>query len=269
MNDYVDALIAVKPFFVEFWGTFVLNLVVTSSLTEPYWGPSNGDKTTVISLAEPFAPFSIAAALMIMVFSCGHISGGHYNPAVSLAVKISGRGLLSWTTLFLYWVSQFLGGLVGALTTYGLMNNSPVSPSYIENGDGQVFGAELVGTIVLSFVVLNAGTSKALKNNSFYGLAIGFTLLAMGVSVGSISGGLFNPAVAVGLFVAQGVDGRSVTLAYWAYLVAPLLAGCISPLIYFMSNVGEEYYEKAPLANEGHNPAAKPSRDTIPVAHDM
>ncbi|WP_329060918.1 MIP/aquaporin family protein [Amycolatopsis sp. NBC_01480] len=169
---------------------------------------------------SPLAPLAIGTSLMVMVYAGGHISGGHYNPAVTLAVLVRGR--IGVADAVKYWLSQLAAGLLAALVVRAIV---PAAPAKTLTLTGRLLvtglAAELLFTFALAYVVLNVATSKHHPDNSFYGLAIGFTVVAGAVAVGGISGGVFNPAVAVGGAVL-GLFGWS---SLWVYLVAELVAG--------------------------------------------
>lgn len=261
----VRTLKGLSPYIMEFIGTFFLSLVVNCALMNPNWKLNDDDPSggNVPSYASVFAPIAIGCALLITVYMGGHISGGHYNPAVSLAVYLSGREQLAVNSLLFYWVNQFLGGSLAGMIAYGLFKNSPYDAfTYYKHGTGRIFGAEWLGTLLLCLVVLHVGTTKKISGNYFFGLAIGFTLIAAGVSVGQISGGAFNPAVASSVFICCNLDSRAITKGAYAYYLAQFFAALIAPLIYFLTNIGEEYYEKEALAGEAE--ADPKDKDLIP-----
>lgn len=165
------------------------------------------------------APVAIGAALMAMIYAGGHISGAHYNPAVTLAVLVRGR--ITAREALGYVASQIVGGIVAAATVTGVMPTGPAHPLAL-SGHAMVVAAvaELVFTFVLCFVVLNVATSKDHPHNSFYGLAIGFTVAAGAVAVGALSGGVFNPAVGIAGLCLGMFTGPVVFI----YLVVQLLA---------------------------------------------
>jgi len=137
------------------------------------------------------APLAIGAVLMTMVYAGGHISGGHYNPAVTLAVWI--RGGIASNEMLGYWAAQVAGGVVGALVAKWLENRGAVTA--LDPTGRQLWSAmvaEALFTFALAYVVLNVATSKDTAGNSNYGLAIGFTVAAGAYAVGSVSGGAFN-----------------------------------------------------------------------------
>ena len=174
-------------------------------------------------------PLAIGSALMIMVYAGGHISGGHYNPAVTLAASVRGRH--PWAELVPYWIAQIVGALLAAgvaLYLTGGGANSAAPPVDIF----KVLLAEFLFTFALAYVVLNVATAKATSGNSFYGLAIGFTVLTGAFAVGSISGGAFNPAVAIGASVMGLIHLPSV----WIHIFGDLAGGLVAGLTFLYLN---------------------------------
>src|SRR5579885_3047385 len=168
----------------EFIGTFFLVLTVGMTVLNP-------------NSIGIMAPLAIGSVLAVMVFAGGHISGGHYNPAVSFAVFL--RGKLKWKDLGLYWLVQLIAAAVaGCLTIYfkGAPHEIPQNLETVK-----AFLAEFLFAFALCYVVLNVAVAKATKGNSFYGLAIGFTVFVGACAVGAISGAAFNPAVALGITI--------------------------------------------------------------------
>ncbi|GAA1778547.1 MULTISPECIES: MIP/aquaporin family protein [Leucobacter] len=174
-----------------------------------------------------FTPLIIGFTLMVLVYATGHISGAHLNPAVSLGALI--RGALSVGDFVVYIVAQFVGGVLGALLASALWKR-PDAAVKIETGPA--FIAELVFTFVLVFVVLNVATSKDNEGNSFYGLAIGTTVFLGASTVGPISGGGFNPAVALGLAVNGNFDWANI----WLYILAPAVGAVLAGLAFRLLN---------------------------------
>lgn len=203
-----------KKYFVEFIGTFFLSLIIV---------------LTVNDNAGKMAPFAIGSMLMVMVFAGAHISGGHYNPAVTLGVWI--RGKLKTTDIPGYIIGQLLGGLSGAITGKYLLGFIPGTAGISASGTFGFIGgalAEFLGTFALVWAVLNTATDDDTKGNSFYGLAIGFTIMACIYGLGGITGGAFNPAVAIGI--------SSVGMTSWSnigtFLAGQLLAGVLASLAF-------------------------------------
>lgn len=160
------------------------------------------------------APLAIGSILAVMVFAGGHISGAHYNPAVSLAVFI--RGKLTLMDMFAYWAVQFAAGIIAAFLVIYMRGD--IVTAQVEPNIAKAFIGEFLFTFALCFVVLNVATDKHTENNSYFGLAIGFTVLAGAYAVGTISGGAFNPAVAVGITIMK----LSHLHNLWMFFVANL-----------------------------------------------
>ncbi len=199
-----------NKYLVEFIGTFFLVFTVGMCVIKPDAGQ--------------FAPLAIGSALMIMVYAGGHISGGHYNPAVTLAVWL--RGKCPVTDVPLYMLSQVVAGVVAAFLTLYLKGNPELNPGELKVVPSLI--AEFLGTFALCWVVLNTATAKATTGNSNYGLAIGFTVMVMAFAVGGISGGAFNPAVAVGATMMHLIKGANI----WIHLVADFAGGAAAALAF-------------------------------------
>jgi len=201
-----------KKYVTEFIGTFFLVLTIGCA---------------VIGGAAP-APLAIGAALMVMVYAGGHISGAHYNPAVTLAVYLRGRCPLA--DVVPYWAAQILGATAaGIIVTHHLYHDGTTMA--IASVPAALL-AEFLFTFALCYVVLNVATAKANAGNSFYGLAIGFTVLTGAFSVGGISGGAFNPAVAVGATIM----GLFAASNLWIYLVANFTAAAAAAFTFKFLN---------------------------------
>lgn len=205
-----------RRFITEFTGTFFLVFTVCCTVLT---------KVTV-------APLAIGSALMVMVFAGGHISGAHYNPAVTLAVFLRRR--LPASDLGPYWGSQLIAGALAAWLARFVTNPGTVSALEVTGGRdiGAALIAEFLFTFALAYVVLNVATSKDHPDNSFYGLAIGFTLMTGAFAVGEVSGGAFNPAVALGISIA----GLASWSMIWIYLLADLLGGAAAALVFRLLN---------------------------------
>jgi len=199
-----------NKYLVEFIGTFFLVLTIGCTVIEKGAGP--------------FAPLAIGAALMVMVFAGGHISGGHYNPAVTLGVWM--RGKCDIRDVAPYIISQVAGAVLAAFVVRFFKAGSPISPGSLSTLPALL--AEFLFTFALVYVVLNVATAKGTSGNSFYGLAIGMTVMTGAFSVGNISGGAFNPAVAVGVTVM----GLSAWPNIWIFLVADFLGGAVAALVF-------------------------------------
>lgn len=195
----------------EFIGTFFLVLTVGMTVLTP-----NG--------AGIMAPLAIGSVLAVMVFAGGHVSGGHYNPAVSLAVFL--RGKLSTKHLWLYWLVQLIAGAAAGLLTIYFKGNVAQAPLNMETF--KAFLAEFLFTFALCYVVLNVATAKETKGNSYFGWAIGFTVLVGAYAVGAVSGAAFNPAVALGVTIMN----ASAWSNLWVFFLANLLAGACAAWVF-------------------------------------
>ena len=203
-----------KKYLVEFIGTFFLVLTIGMTVVAPDAGA--------------MAPLAIGAVLMVMIYAGGHVSGGHYNPAVTLAVWLRGRCAAGDVPFYL--AAQILGAWLAATTVLFFKGHPVVEAKEIQIIPALV--AELIGTFALAYVVLNVATAKATAGNSNYGLAIGFTVTAMAYVLGGVSGGAFNPAVAVGITKMHLVDSMHL----WVYFVADLGAGALAALTFKFIN---------------------------------
>ncbi len=135
--------------------------------------------------AAPLAPIAIGSILMVMIFAGGHVSGGHFNPAVTLAAFLRGR--CERRDLLPYWIAQFVAGAVAAVLVNFLLTGRANPAVVAVHPTVESFIVEFLFTFALCWVVLNVATSKATMGNSFYGLAIGFTVLVGAITVGGIS----------------------------------------------------------------------------------
>ena len=203
-----------NKYLTEFIGTFFLVLTVGC--------------TVIPGAAGVIPPLAIGAALMVMIFAGGQVSGAHYNPAVTLAVFIRGR--CASKDVVPYWFAQVAAGIVAALVSVWLVGKSG-TPMEIKNVPA-AFVAEFLFTFALAYVVVNSATAKATSGNSFYGLAIGMTVMVGAFAVGGISGGAFNPAVAVGVAVMKLVSFSQI----WLHLVADLAGGLVAGLAFKFIN---------------------------------
>jgi aquaporin Z len=195
---------------VELIGTFFLVFTVGMTVIDPGAGAMAG--------------LAIGTVLAVMIFAGGHISGGHYNPAVTLGVLL--RGKIAPPEAVAYWVVQVVAAVVAFLAVSYLKPAMPASGMEISVGPALV--AEFLFTFALVYVVLNVATAKGTEGNSFYGFAIGFTVVAGAYAVGSVSGGSFNPAVTIGGSFMNIFAWGSI----WVYLVAELAAGAAAALTF-------------------------------------
>jgi aquaporin Z len=193
--------------FMEALGTFMLVCTIQVSVGQ----------------AGAMAAIAIGVVLITLVFAGGPISGAHYNPAVSLAVFL--RGKIDFGGMISYWCAQLAGGWLGALVggiIGGVFSNIGVGGSYTLT---QALLAEVVFTTLLCFVVLGVATNSNVDGNSFFGAAIGLVVMSGAITVGPVSGGAFNPAVAFGLSVAKGFDNFGYVISV---MITNLVGGAIA-----------------------------------------
>jgi len=196
----------------EFVGTYILVLTIGCN---------------ILGGTAVWAVTSIASALMVGIYALGSVSGAHFNPAVTLAIFLTNKMPGGWMEALMYVISQVTGGIAASLTYYAVFQTSfDLGPGkgYTWLGAGMV---ELMYTAMLCFVVLNVACSSASKDNQYFGLAIGFVIVAGGYAVGTISGAAFNPAVAIAIDVVS----EKSKLYSLVYLVFELIgAGLASAL---------------------------------------
>ncbi len=201
-----------RNYITEFIGTFFL--VLTIGLTRE--------------------PVYIGVMLMAMVYMGGHISGAHYNPAVSIAMIY--RGLLTAKEAIKYILSQLAGAFLAALTVNWFIGDvMQVAPSNTASVM-QILVVEAIFTFALMLVILNVATHPKTAGNSYYGLAIGFTIMAAAFAGGGISGGVYNPAVGTGPILVDVILGDGKTLAnLWYYFVGPIFGAMAATCVYEFS----------------------------------
>lgn len=207
-----------RKYLAEFIGTFFLVLTIGMCVIKPDAGN--------------FAPIAIGSVLMVMVYAGGHISGAHFNPMVTLAVWLRGRCPAGDVPG--YMVAQVAGAGAAAKLALFFKAGAVVAPAELKVVPALL--AELVGAFALAYVVLNVATSKDTAGNSNYGLAIGFTVMAMAFALGGISGGAFNPAVAVGIVLMHLVNATDI----WIFLLANFAGGALAAAAFRCLNPGDK-----------------------------
>lgn len=184
----------------------------------------------VVTPGHPLAPLVIGATLMVVVYMGGHVSGGHYNPAVTLAVYL--RGKMPAGDVLPYFVAQVLGAIVGAYLSYMFLDRTFAPAPSATSTTATTLMVEGLFTFLLALMVLNVATSPATEGNSFYGVAIGVTIVIAAFAGGPISGGAFNPAVATGSILVNAMAGDGNLSHLWLYLVGPFAGGLLAVPVY-------------------------------------
>lgn len=217
----------ISAYIVEFIGVFFLVMSV---------GFNQGN---------PLAPLAIGSTLMVMIFMGGHISGAHFNPAVTLGVRLTGRDHITNIPAVIYISVQLIAGLAASLIVWGCAGYTfAPTPGFKPNGDrvnlGVAFILEFFWTFALVSVMLNCATTKSQTSNSFFGLAIGFTVVSGAWSVGHISGGAFNPAVATGPLILHSIVTKFNHFQYiWIYWLGDFLGSIVAAIIFRVTNSPE------------------------------
>jgi aquaporin Z len=199
----------VNKYAAEFIGTFFL--VLTVGCTGIAAGPG------------VIAPLAIGSVLMVMIYAGGHVSGAHYNPAVTAAVFLRGR--CPAADVGPYLIAQVAAAAAAAAVVLLLKTTEATS---LDAEVAAAFGAEFLFTFALAYVVLNVATAKRTSGNSYFGLAIGFTVLSGAFAVGDVSGGAFNPAVAIGAMMMGMLPWGKL----WLYLAAELAGGAAAAIVF-------------------------------------
>jgi len=235
-----------NKYLTEFIGTFFLVLTIGLAVLG----------------GTPMAPLAIGASLMVMVYMGGHVSGGHYNPAVTLAVVL--RGKLHPRDVVPYMVAQVVGAISAAAVVYVVLGRT-FAPA---PGQGaSTLGAlliEILYTTALCLVVLHSATAPQTTGNSFYGLAIGFTVTAGAFAGGPISGGAFNPAVGTGPILVAALLGGGSVGNLWLYLVGPFVGGALAATLYRVQQPSQPTPQEALAAGSA---TAGETRQTRSVSH--
>lgn len=207
-----------RKYVTEFIGTFFLVLSIGLS----------------VMAGSMLAPIAIGATLMVMVYMGGHVSGAHYNPAVSLAALI--RGKLLAADFIPYVVVQIVGAFLAAWIAMTLTGGSFAPAPGAGVSAITALMVEALYTFALALVVLNVAATKATANNSFYGLAIGFTIVAGAIAGGGLSGGAYNPAVGLGPNLANMMMHGADITHVWIYIVGPGVGGALAAFVHRFQN---------------------------------
>ena len=195
----------------EFIGTFFLSLTICIA--------------AVYGSAGDYAPFGIAATLMVMIYAGGHISGAHYNPAVTVSINL--RGACEKDEVLPYIASQVIAAVSAAIIVESLLFPDALSPEMADLGTDAVV-AELLFTFALAYVILNVATTESTSGNGYYGAAIALVVLAGAITVGSISLASFNPAVTSALIVS----GKLALADSWMHFVPQFVGAIMATYVY-------------------------------------
>lgn len=193
---------------MEFIGTFFLLLVV----------------------AFTGNPLAIGAILVALVYMGGYISGAHYNPAVTVSLWISNK--IKSGEALKYIGVQMVAGVVAA-AFFNVIDGSKFLPTPSLNADiAGAFLIEALLTFLLCSVILHVAATDKTKGNNYYGIAIGFTLLAIAYVGGPISGGAFNPAIGVSPLLYDFINFGPHFMNMTLYLIGPVVGGILAGMVY-------------------------------------
>jgi len=211
-----------------------------------------------VNFQQELAALSIGSTLMVCIYAWGHVSGAHYNPAVSTACWVAGRiGVVEWV---IYVLTQLIAGIISGFIGFALCEYECYAcyasiqidggeGMYTEFDGGEGMYTEFLWTFLLASVVLNTATTCApgYKNNSFFGLAIGFTVVSGAIAVGGFTGGAFNPAVATGLNLGlTQIDWYEFKFSDWIKaIVFEFIGGILAGIIFMITESVETQTEEA------------------------
>ena len=184
------------------------------------------------------APLAFGLTIVAMTFAFGHVSGAHFNPAVTVAVFL--RGKIDLLGSILYVVAQLAGAFCGAGQQLLVASDSGFTSAYPSLGQDVSWytgiATEFSYTFALVTVFLNCATTKAQQGNSFFGLAIGMIAAAAGWSATPISGGVFNPALGTAMPIVHGHYS-----GFWIYWAGPILGGAIASGVFRLTADPSEF----------------------------
>lgn len=197
-----------NKYIIEFIGTFFLVLII--GLTQN--------------------PLAIGFGVTALVYMGAHISGAHYNPAVSIAMLI--RSEIGFNDFIKYVLAQVLGSAFAAYIVYAISSNIVIQPN-LDESVYAILLAEILFTYLLILVILNIACHPQVDGNSFYGLAYGLTVMVGIYAVGPLSGGVFNPAVSIGPSIIDLITGGGTSQYFvWYYLTAPIIGSVLAVITF-------------------------------------
>ncbi|MBR1930067.1 MAG: aquaporin [Lachnospiraceae bacterium] len=224
---------ATKKYIAEFIGTFILVFMGCGTAMLVGCDAVNGGGYVLTA-------FAFGLAIVAMAYGVGNISGGHVNPAVSLAVLINGG--MTMADFIGYVIAQCLGAFAGSgvlALIFKLGNIPDMTGGYGSNGLGGVGGSVAAGIIVeivltCIFIVTILGvTSKNQTHGSFGGLIIGLTLVGVHIIGIGLTGTSVNPARSLAPAVIAAIGGNAEPIkSLWVFIAAPLVGAAIGAYVY-------------------------------------
>lgn len=230
---------AIPMYIAEFFGTMIVSctfaMVTRPSIT--FYGPSGSDTP---QHQESFvAPVAVGFVIIALIYAFGHISGAHFNPAITISVYC--RGFITLIDSLIFIVMQLTGSIVGAFIAIGFTGELP----YIEPGAkykdsyGRLCVVEMIYTFAVAVVAINVATTESQRGNFFYGVSIGMCVCAGMATAQKISGGAFNPAIGTALSITNAMRATGTGRFVWIYWTGPMLGGYMGGLSYHVLNAKE------------------------------
>jgi len=200
---------------------------------------------TSININESYfiAPLAVGFIVIAMIYAFGHISGGHFNPAITLAVLI--RKFITPIDAMFFLLVQFSGAFAGAFLAYAITYDLPYIEPYVDPStkegieDFRCVLVEAIYSFAICIVVINVATTDSQSGNYFYGVSIGMTVAAGLAASQKISGGCFNPALGTALSVTNSLRDEGTIEHIWIYIVSPLIGAVIAGYSFYVVNVAE------------------------------
>merc|ERR1719150_2069560 len=219
--------------------------------TEPNTIYEHTNQTVSVSINESYfiAPIAVGFIVIAMIYAFGHISGAHFNPAITVAVWI--RGFITPIDAGLFILMQLLGSFSGAMLAWIITDEIPFIVPAAHHGDshvpqGRCLLAEIIYSFAICLVVINVATTESQRGNFFYGVSIGMTVASGLASVQRISGGCFNPALGAALSVTHTFKNGGTVQYIWIYLVGPIIGAVVAGYSFYVINAKE--VEQAKMA---------------------
>ncbi len=195
----------------------------------------------ILCIAMSFNPIAIASMLMVWVYIGAYVSGAHYNPLVSLAMAF--RGHLSCRELLCYWLAQILGGIVAFLVAMHYHGHAMLVAPASHMSLLQAFVMEVLLSFVFALIILVIGTAEKYRGNQIFGFAIGYSIPALTGVGGSISGGVFNPAIAIGAAIVGFIAGVPFEWSHLCMYIISSFVGAILAAMAYRHFIAERHDE--------------------------
>jgi len=230
-------------YLAEFLGTMLYSMTFAIT-TEPNTIVEHTSNTgPAVSINESYfiAPIAVGFIVIAMIYAFGHISGAHFNPAITVAVWI--RGFITPIDAAIFILVQLLGALCGSMLAWIITDTVPFIMPGTDSDDGVPQGRCLMAEIIYSFaicmVVINVATTESQRGNFFYGVSIGMTVASGLASVQKISGGCFNPAIGTALSITHSFKDHGTIQYIWIYLLGPVIGAVLAGFSFYVINSKE------------------------------